>query len=77
MDKITCISFILYQSTSSTEVRELAIQLLNGDVSLRDLKRNRTILPHLVTAESLFKKNKLDKHDVQEFAEKFLLVESY
>jgi hypothetical protein len=75
VDKVTCIAYLLYQSSKSQDIREKAIQLLNGDVSIRDLKRNVLIQPHLVIAESLLKKNKIDKNQVQMFAEEFLLLE--
>jgi len=76
MDKVTCIAFILYQSADQQEVKEIAIQLLNGDISLRDLKKNVTILPELTSAELMIKKNKVNKNLVQEFAAKFLLIEA-
>ncbi|MDQ0197824.1 hypothetical protein [Neobacillus ginsengisoli] len=75
MDKVTCIAFLLFHSAKSQDIREKAIQLLNGDVSLRDLKRIVAVQPHLVLAESLLKKNKLDKNEVQKFAEEFMLIE--
>lgn len=75
MDKVTCIAFLLFHSSKSQDIREKAIQLLNGDVSLRDLKRIVSVQPHLVLAESLLKKNKLDKNEVQKFAEEFMLIE--
>jgi hypothetical protein len=76
MDKVTCIAFILYQSSETKEKQELAIQLLNGDISLRDLKKISALLPDLTSAEVLFKKRDVDLNLVQEFAAKFLLVEA-
>lgn len=75
MDKVTCIAFLLYQSSKNQDIREKAIQLLNGDVSIRDLKRDPSIQTHLVLAESMFRKKTIDKQHVQEFAEEFLLLE--
>ncbi|WHY75577.1 hypothetical protein QNH20_15725 [Neobacillus sp. WH10] len=75
MDKVTCIAYLLYKSSMNQDIREKAIQLLNGDVSIRDLKRNVSLQPHLVIAESLLKKNKIDKNQVQIFAEEFLMIE--
>lgn len=76
MDKVTCIAFILYQFANTEVKKELAIQLLNGDVSIRDLKKNRSVLSDLISAEALFKKKDIDLNLVQEFAAKFLLVEA-
>ena len=75
MDKVTCMAYLLYQSSKNQDIREKAIQLLNGDVSLRDLKRNVSIQAQLVITESLLKKNKIDKNQVQLFAEEFMVVE--
>lgn len=75
VDKVTCIAYLLYQSSKSQDIKEKAIQLLNGDVSIRELKRNVLVQPLLVIAETLLKKNKIDKAQVQKFAEEFLLLE--
>lgn len=76
MDKVTCIAFFLYQSSKSQDIKEKAIQLLNGDVSISDLKRNAAVRAHLTLAETWFKKNKMDKTQVQKFVEEFLLIEA-
>lgn len=75
MDKVTCIAFFLYQSSKSQDIREKAIQLLNGDLSIRDLKRNIRFQATVMLAESAIRKNKIDKNQVQKFAEEFLLIE--
>jgi hypothetical protein len=75
VDKVTCIAFLLYHSSKSQDIREKAIQLLNGDISIRDLKRNTAFQAHLVLAESALRKNNIDKLQVQQFAEEFLLLE--
>ncbi|MEH7502082.1 hypothetical protein V7152_08550 [Neobacillus drentensis] len=75
MDKITCIAYLLYKSSKNQGIREKAIQLLNGDVSIRDLKRNMSIQANIVIAESLLKKNQIDKNQVQLFAEQFMYQE--
>ncbi|MFD0828717.1 hypothetical protein ACT8ZR_24090 [Neobacillus sp. M.A.Huq-85] len=75
MDKVTCIAFLLYESSNSQDIKEKAIQLLNGDVSLRELKKDAQVQHYLVIAESLLKKNKIDKMQVQHFAEEFMVLE--
>jgi len=75
MDKVSCIAFLLYNSSKNQDIKEKAIQLLNGDVSIRDLKRNTLIQSYLVVAESHLKKNKIDKKQVQVFVEEFLAIE--
>lgn len=75
VDKVTCIAYLLYNSSKNQDIQDKAIQLLNGDVSIRDLKRIVSLQAHLVIAESLLKKNKVDKNKVQLFAEKFMVIE--
>lgn len=75
LDKVTCIAYLLYHSSTSQDIREKAIQLLNGDVSIRDLKRNAAIQAHLVLAEAMLRKNNVDKLQIQKFAEEFLFLE--
>jgi predicted metal-binding transcription factor (methanogenesis marker protein 9) len=75
VDKITCIAYLLYKSSKNQDIKEKAIQLLNGELSIRDLKRNNSMKAHLVIAESLLKKNKIDKNEVQLFAEEFMVIE--
>jgi hypothetical protein len=75
VDKITCIAYLLYKSSKNQDIREKAIELLNGDVSIRDLKRNSALQAKLIIVESLIKKNQVDKNLVQQFAEKFMYLE--
>lgn len=75
VDKITCLAYLLYKSSKNQDIKEKAIQLLNGDVSIRDLKRNTAIQAYLVIAELMLKKNQIDKKQVQQFAEEFLVIE--
>ncbi|WP_042455679.1 hypothetical protein [Neobacillus dielmonensis] len=75
MDKITCIAYLLYNSSRDQNIKNKAIQLLNGDVSIRDLKREPSLQTHIAFTESFLKKNKIDKNQVQQFAEEFLVLE--
>jgi intein-encoded DNA endonuclease-like protein len=75
VDKVTCIAYLLYKSSKNPDNREKAIQLLNGEVSIRELKRNINLQAHIALAESLIKKNKIDKHQVQLFVEEFMTLE--
>ncbi|WP_251555180.1 hypothetical protein [Neobacillus muris] len=75
MDKVTCIAYLLYNSSKDLTIKDKAIQLLNGDISIRDLKRDLSLQTYIVIAESSLKKNKIDKNKVQQFAEEFMIVE--
>jgi hypothetical protein len=75
VDKISCLAFILYQSSKSDEVKKIAIQLLNGDVTLRELRKNFHLKPQLIKAESILKKNQFERNKVQDFVERFMLIE--
>ncbi|MFB5194324.1 hypothetical protein ACE198_05280 [Neobacillus sp. KR4-4] len=75
MDKVTCIAYLLYKSSKNQDIREKAILLLNGDLSIRDLKKDASIQAHVIIAESLLKKNQIDKDQVQHFAEQYMYLE--
>ena len=72
MDKISRLSYLLYQSDEE-EVKEIAIQLLNGDVLLKDIKKTKSLKAYIIAAEA--KTNKVDTHEVALFVEKFMLME--
>ncbi len=74
MDKITSLAYVLYHSSKCPFIQKSAIQLLNGDVSLRDLEKNSAAYPEIVKAKLYLKKNKLDKNLIQIFVEHFLFV---
>lgn len=73
MDKVTCLAYILYQSSKSNLVKEKAIQLLNGDLTLIELKKS--LQPDFSQAEAKFKRNEFNKIEIQAFAEKYMLLE--
>ena len=72
MDKICCLSYLLYQSDNE-KVKNIAIQLLNGDVSLKDIKKIKELKTHIKATEA--KINKVDTREVALFVEKFMLME--
>ena len=69
--QICCLSYLLYQSDE--EVKNIAIQLLNGDVSLKDIKKIKELKTYITAAEA--KINKVETHEVALFVEKFMLME--
>jgi hypothetical protein len=75
VDKVSCIAYLLYTSSKNQDIRDKAIQLLNGDMSMHELKRDQSLHTLLVLAESLIRKNKLDKTQVQIFVDEFMVVE--
>ena len=75
MDKVTCIAYLLYNSSKNQDIKEKAIKLLNGDMSIHDLKRDQSVRTFIIMAESLIRKNKIDKIQVQIFVDEFMVVE--
>ncbi|TDK58116.1 hypothetical protein E2K98_24680 [Bacillus salipaludis] len=72
MDKICCLSYLLYQS-DNVEVKNIAVQLLNGDISLKDIKKIKELKTHIIATEAKLKK--VDTHEVALFVEQFMLTE--
>ncbi|OIK14240.1 hypothetical protein BIV60_12090 [Bacillus sp. MUM 116] len=73
MDKICCLAYLLYQSDNE-EVKNIAIELLNGEISLKDIKKRKELKKYITATEA--KINKVDTHEVVLFVEKFMLMEA-
>lgn len=76
MDKVTCIAFILYHATDDPDVKVKAVDLLNGETDLRELKSDGVLLHLVETAEASLKKQQIDKEELQKFVEQHLFVEA-
>lgn len=68
MDRITCLAYLLYQ-TDNEKVKRAAVDLFMGDISVKELKKDIIIKPHIQTAENLLKKTRLNKREVIRFVE--------
>ncbi|NRD81062.1 hypothetical protein HPT25_27470 [Bacillus sp. BRMEA1] len=71
MDKISCLSYLLYQS-DNVEIKNIAVQLLNGDISLKDIKKIKELKTHITANEAKLKK--VDTHKVAQFVEEFMIM---
>ncbi|MDQ0202232.1 hypothetical protein [Neobacillus ginsengisoli] len=72
MDKICCLAYLLHQSDDK-KVKNIAIKLLNGHVSLKDIKKIKELKTYITATEAKLKK--VDTHKVAQFVEKFMLME--
>lgn len=60
MDQISCISYILHQSRE-VNIRKIAIDLLIGDISLKEAERiSPEVKKELKKAEALYKNQRID-----------------
>jgi len=73
MDRISCLAFLLFQ-VSNEGIKEVALQLVSGEISIKELKANRDFLPFIEYAETELKKNTVNKNEVCEFVDKYLYV---
>lgn len=71
MDKISCLAYLLHQSDDE-KVKSIAIQLLNGDVSLKEIKKIKELKTHITATQ--VKIQKVDTHKVAQFVEKFMVM---
>ncbi|MGG1400246.1 hypothetical protein ABE288_20845 [Bacillus salipaludis] len=71
MDKICCLSYLLYQSDNAV-VKDVAVQLLNGDISLKDIKKIKDLKTHITASEAKLKK--VATHEVAQFVEEFMFI---
>ncbi|WP_428908322.1 hypothetical protein [Niallia sp. Krafla_26] len=73
MDRISCLAYLLFQ-VDHEALKEAALQLVSGDISILELKANQDFLPFIKEAEDVLKQNTLNKNEVYEFVEKYLYV---
>lgn len=71
MDRISCLAYLLSQ-VNNEAVKEAALQLVSGDISILELRKNHDFLPFIEDAEETLKKNTPNKNEVCEFVEKYL-----
>ncbi|WP_338447817.1 hypothetical protein R4Z09_16365 [Niallia oryzisoli] len=71
MDRISCLAFLLYQAENK-EIQDAALQLVSGEISIKELKNNRQFFPYIKEAEKELKKNTLNTNDVCNFVESYL-----
>jgi len=73
MDRISCLAFLLYQAENE-EIQNAALQLVNGEISIKELKNIPQYLPYIKEAEKELKRNTLNNNDVCEFVERYLYI---
>ncbi|KLV27985.1 hypothetical protein CHH55_15990 [Niallia circulans] len=74
MDQISCISYILHQSREEN-IRKIAIDLLIGDISLKEAERiSPEVKKELKKAEALYKNQRIDLKAVSVFVQDFMFV---
>jgi len=71
MDRISCLAYLLYQA-ENREIQNAALQLVSGEISIKELKNIPQYLPFIKEAEKELKKNTLNTNEVYDFVESFL-----
>jgi len=71
MDRISCLAYLLYQA-ENREIQNAALQLVSGEISIKELKNIPQYLPFIKEAEKELKKNTLNTNEVYNFVESFL-----
>ncbi|MEI5908687.1 hypothetical protein WAK64_16690 [Bacillus spongiae] len=74
MDKISCIAYLLFQADDPI-VKEAALKLVAGDLSLKEVKNTEYCRPYLEIAEAKLKNHdQLTTDEVCRFVEEYLFV---
>lgn len=73
MDRISSLAYLLFQ-VDHEDVKQAALQLLSGDISIKELKINSELLPYIEEAEKTLKNSPLNHTDVYLFVEQYLYV---
>ncbi|WP_071394587.1 hypothetical protein [Bacillus tuaregi] len=73
MDRISCLAFLLFQ-VENEEIQKAALQLVSGEISIKELHTIPDYLPYIKEAEKELKKNTLNINDVCQFVESHLYI---
>jgi hypothetical protein len=76
MDKISSIAYVMYHTSNNQDIKQMAINLLNGDVTLRELKRNSQFSSAITAAEKYMKQHDIVNSEIVQFISKFMTVEA-
>lgn len=81
MDKVTFIAYELYHSSSNNRIRTIAIELLRGGTSLREISKDKHIKVYLDTALEKYKQldSFINSHEysmIMSFVEEHLYTSS-
>lgn len=76
MDRISYISYVLYQSHNEI-LKKWALELLNGTITLREVKvKSQVAEAEIQRAELLYKNGKLDYQNVFRFVAEYMELAS-
>ncbi|MED3642477.1 hypothetical protein P5F75_03310 [Caldifermentibacillus hisashii] len=76
MDRISYISYVLYQSHNEN-LKKWALELLNGTITLREVKvKSQVAEAEIQRAEFLYKNGKLDYQNVFRFVAEYMELAS-
>ncbi len=73
MDRISYLAYILFQ-VNHEGVKQAALQLLSGEISIIELKEISELLPYIEEAEVTLKNHTPNNKDVYLFVEQYLYV---
>jgi hypothetical protein len=69
LDKTSTLAFILYSVTSSKEVKEAAVKLLIGDLTIKQLNAMKETNKHIKAASKELRKGKINSNELIKFIE--------
>lgn len=75
LDRTSYIAGILYYLTNDADVKKVAIKILNGELTLKEASKNKTVKRYLSLAEKQFKSKNVSEpmhKQIIEFIEKNL-----
>ncbi|MFE8702836.1 hypothetical protein ACFYKX_19715 [Cytobacillus sp. FJAT-54145] len=74
MDRVSCLAYILFKNKDD-EVKRLSLDLLVGDVTVREIRKMNHMKKHLAEAEhTLDNSRDFNIYEVAKFVEEFMLT---
>ncbi|MFB5197610.1 hypothetical protein ACE198_22325 [Neobacillus sp. KR4-4] len=74
MDKVTDWAYLLFNETTDEEVKAVAIMLLNGDLSIKELTKMDSIKVHFSSVKKKRRKGYIKSKELNKFVEEHLIL---
>jgi hypothetical protein len=77
LDRVTDWAFLLYRETSNEEVKQVAIKLLNGDLTVKELNNMDAIKIHFRTVKKKRRKGHIKSQEINKFIEEHIIFGNF
>jgi propanediol dehydratase small subunit len=76
MDKVSRLAYLLFNESNNQEVKQVAVKLLIGDLTLKQVQNMKIAANDLKVATKKLKNGYIDSHELYKFVENHLYTDN-